>query len=178
MSSGAVTKPTSPVYLFLNVFGKIMDEKIKGEDAVRRLYARSDAPCYYTIVRPGGLTEERPGGVAALELNQGDTISGRIARADVANICIESLAFEATRDATFECYDADTAKPLSSVGVSNVLKQTTKPGGDDPAFRSGRERTGDTWAALFNGLQPDTPGLSHKARTFDNIAQGGDAAWV
>ena len=97
VSSGAVTKPNSPVYKFLNLFGKIMEEKIKGEDTVRSLYQNSKSggsgegcTCTYTVVRPGGLTEEMGKGVAALELNQGDTKSGRIARADVASLCIES----------------------------------------------------------------------------------------
>ena len=41
---------------------------------------------------------------------QGDVKSGRIARADVAAIAIESLASGASFDTTFECYDGDTAK--------------------------------------------------------------------
>ena len=54
VSSGAVTKPSSPVYLFLNLFGGIMAEKIAGEDAVRALYASSAPPeLAYTIIRPG-----------------------------------------------------------------------------------------------------------------------------
>ena len=154
VSSGAVTKPRSPVYLFLNVFGKIMEEKIKGEDAVRRLYA-SSASCAYTVVRPGGLTEDAAKGVALLELNQGDTKSGRIARADVAAICVESLAADAAKDATFECYDADTAKPLASVGLSNILKKTNAQ--DDVVFKSGFERNGATWPELFRGLERDAP---------------------
>lgn len=63
VSSGAVTKPDSPVFLFLNVFGKIMEEKIKGEDAVRAMYAAGSSAdqqgLSYTVVRPGGLTEVR-----------------------------------------------------------------------------------------------------------------------
>ena len=154
VSSGAVTKPSSPVFIFLNVFGKIMEEKIKGEDAVRRLYAADDSPCFYTVVRPGGLTEDAAKGVSALELNQGDTKSGRIARSDVAAICVESLASDAAKDATFECYDADTAKPLSSVGLSNILKQTNAK--DDSVVLSGKERAGATWPELFRGLERDT----------------------
>ena len=42
--------------------------------------------------------------------NQGDAKSGRIARADVAAIAIESIASAASFDTTFECYDGDTAK--------------------------------------------------------------------
>jgi hypothetical protein len=65
VSSGSVTKPLSPVYVFLNFFGGIMRAKIEGEDAVRQLYfMRKDederSPTYedavsdYVIVRPGG----------------------------------------------------------------------------------------------------------------------------
>jgi nucleoside-diphosphate-sugar epimerase len=81
VSSGAVTKPFSPVYLFLNLFGGIMKAKNEGESEVRRLYSSPEAKGLgYTIVRPGGLTEDPPRGVQAIELNQGDDYSGRISR--------------------------------------------------------------------------------------------------
>jgi uncharacterized protein YbjT (DUF2867 family) len=151
VSSGSVTKPESPVYKFLNIFGKIMDEKIKGEDAVRDLYRTAEG-CTYTVIRPGGLTEDPPRGVAALELNQGDTKSGRISRADVASLCIESVFYlKSTAGTTFECYDADTGKPLQSVGFSNILKQKS-----DPAeFLSGLERRGTSFEQIFSGLEKD-----------------------
>lgn len=159
VSSGAVTKPSSPVYLFLNVFGKIMEEKIKGEDTVRGLYAEGSPAekegLSYTIVRPGGLTEEESLGSdvpVGLELNQGDTKSGRIARADVANICVEALFYpELTGRTTLECYNADTGAPLASVGFSNILKAKT----DKDNFVSGRECRGSTWKELFSGLEQD-----------------------
>mmetsp|Transcript_7575 Transcript_7575/g.11565 ORF Transcript_7575/g.11565 Transcript_7575/m.11565 type:complete len:348 (+) Transcript_7575:85-1128(+) len=156
VSSGAVTKPDSPVYKFLNVFGNIMEEKIKGEDTVRQLYnqAGSSSTCTYTVIRPGGLTMDEGKGVEALELNQGDTKSGRISRADVASLCIESTKYpKFTGGATFECYDADTAKPLQTVGISNILKQNTKT--DDQAFMSGKERRGSTFLEIFRGLEKD-----------------------
>ena len=151
VSSGSVTKPESAVFKFLNLFGKIMEEKIKGEDAVRNLYAGAEGVTY-TVIRPGGLTEEPGRGVAALELNQGDTKSGRISRYDVANLCIESTFYpELTGGTTYECYDADTGKSLNSVGMSNIMKQKT-----DPAeFTTGKERNGDSWKALFTGLERD-----------------------
>ncbi|KAG5191157.1 NADH(P)-binding-domain-containing protein [Tribonema minus] len=151
VSSGGVSKPNSPVYKFLNLFGEIMKFKALGEEEVRALYAQSDAPCYYTIVRPGGLTLAPPLGVEQLEINQGDAISGRIARADVAAICVEAIYSDATRDTTFECYGADTGKPLDSVGVSNILKQTAGPGTPAPSSA----HRGSTWAQLFQGLEPD-----------------------
>jgi uncharacterized protein YbjT (DUF2867 family) len=151
VSSGSVTKPDSPVYKFLNIFGKIMDEKIKGEDAIRSLYAGVDG-LTYTVIRPGGLTEEPARGVSALELNQGDNKSGRISRYDVASLCVESTTYpELTGGTTFECYDEDTGKSLSRVGMSNILKQTT----GSSEYRTGKERTGDTWKALFTGLERD-----------------------
>jgi uncharacterized protein YbjT (DUF2867 family) len=152
VSSGAVTKPASPVYQFLNLFGKIMEEKIKGEDAVRKLYAENNSNLTYTIIRPGGLTLDPPRGAGAIELNQGDTKSGRLARADVAALCVESLAYpESTGKTTFECYDADTGAPLATVGLSNIAKKKT----DGEAFVSGFERRGDTYKDLFTGLKKD-----------------------
>ena len=152
VSSGAVTKPASPVYQFLNLFGKIMEEKIKGEDAVRKLYAENNSNLTYTIIRPGGLTLDPARGAGAIELNQGDTKSGRLARADVAALCVESLAFpEVTGGTTFECYDADTGAPLATVGLSNIAKKKT----DGDVFISGFERRGDTYKDIFTGLKKD-----------------------
>ena len=107
----------------------------------------------YTVVRPGGLTEDPSlESVEGLELNQGDTKSGRIARADVANICVEALLYpELTSRTTFECYYADTGAPLASVGVSNIFKQKT----DKDGFVSGRECRGSSWNELFSGLEKD-----------------------
>lgn len=152
VSSGGVSKPDSAVFKFLNLFGEIMTYKIRSEDAVRELYAKSPSDCYYTIVRPGGLTLDAPVGPASLELNQGDDKSGRIARADVAALCVESIYSDSTRDVTFECYNADTAKPLSNVGVSNILKAKVDVGASD----GGRERRGSTYAELFDGLKSDS----------------------
>lgn len=154
VSSGSVTKPDSPVYKFLNLFGNIMEEKIKGEDAVRALY-KNVSGLSYTVIRPGGLTEEPSLGVAALELNQGDTKSGRISRADVGLLCIESTFYpQLTGGTTFECYNADTGKPLAAVGISNILKAKNKDG-DSNVYLTGKEHRGDTWEALFVGLDKD-----------------------
>ena len=55
--------------------------------------------------------------------NQGDAKSGRIARADVAAIAIESLASAASFDTTFECYDGDTAK-VSQLVTTRAARDT------------------------------------------------------
>lgn len=153
VSSGGVSKPDSPVYKFLNLFGGIMEQKIRGEDAVRNLYKGAEnSALTYTVIRPGGLTEEAPSGVASIELNQGDLVSGRIARADVAALCVESAMYSTlTGGTTYECYTANTGKSLESVGVSNILKQTS----DTVVSKTGQERRGDSFEALFTGLQKD-----------------------
>ena len=162
VSSGSVSKPDSPVFKFLNIFGRIMEEKIKGEDEVRALYSslpedssqqQQPSSPTYTIIRPGGLTEEPPRGVDAMELNQGDLKTGRISRYDVASLCVESTLWpKLTGGTTYECYDYDTGKTLAAVGLSNILKQKADPS-TEPT--TGFERRGNTYSELFTGLQKD-----------------------
>jgi hypothetical protein len=162
VSSGAVSKPASPVYIFLNLFGGIMRNKILGEDAVRALYF--DRPGqFYTVVRPGGLSEDPARGVGALELNQGDEISGRISREDVAAICIESITRDDAANATFECYNSDAAKPLGEVGLSNMMKATSA---DGDVEKTGKERRGATWDEIFADLAADVPGAKQQGEGF------------
>mmetsp|Transcript_17426 Transcript_17426/g.32659 ORF Transcript_17426/g.32659 Transcript_17426/m.32659 type:complete len:425 (-) Transcript_17426:127-1401(-) len=155
VSSGAVTRPNSPVYKLLNfVGGGIMEAKVRGEDGARELYREDGARrkgLGYTIVRPGGLTSDPiPLGPSHLEVNQGDDKSGRLSRADVAGICVACLEEGSTFDATFECYESNTAKPVENVGLSNILKST-----DATSYKSGREWTGGTWDGLLGGLKSD-----------------------
>ena len=154
VSSGTVTRPDSAVYKLLNLVGKgIMEAKIQGEDTVRDLYADPavlQRGLGYTVVRPGGLTTGQSLGPSALELNQGDTKSGRLSRADVAALCVSCLDSAAAFDTTFECYEKLTAKPIESVGLSNIVKST-----DPTTFVSGQEQLGDTFDSLFQGLSRD-----------------------
>ena len=159
VSSGGVSKPSSAVYIFLNLAANgIMDAKIAGEDAVRKLYAAPELiekNIGYTVVRPGGLLRDPGMGVSAVELNQGDTKSGRINRADVAAICIESLDSKAAFDTTFECYYKDTAKGLDDVMKSNAAAVGAGVMTTPTETSTGRERRGDTWPKLFEGLERD-----------------------
>ena len=130
-----------------------MEAKIQGEDIARELYADPSVlrqNLGYTIIRPGGLTTGESLGPAALELNQGDSKSGRLSRADVAGLCINCLDSSDTFDTTLECYESLTGKPIESVGLSNILKLT-----NPTDFKSGFERQGETWSALFAGLSRD-----------------------
>lgn len=151
VSSGATSKPFSPVYLFLNLFGGIMANKAKGEQAVREMYASAPANVGYTIVRPGGLTTEPAVGVGGIELNQQDEKSGRISRWDVAELCLECVDSADTSRTTIDCYNKDTGRPLSQVGLSNLFKLKQ----DAPVAAGKYERRGTSWKEIFQGLTKD-----------------------
>lgn len=74
--------------------GSILTFKLKGEDLIRE----SGIP--YTIVRPCALTEEPAG--ADLIFEQGDNITGKISREEVAKICVAALDSPYACDKTFE----------------------------------------------------------------------------
>ncbi|GMH41686.1 hypothetical protein BSKO_09596 [Bryopsis sp. KO-2023] len=74
--------------------GGILTYKLKGEDVVRHC----GVP--FAIVRPCALTEEPKG--APLEFDQGDEITGKISREEIAEFCVELLSQSAPTDTTFE----------------------------------------------------------------------------
>ncbi|KAF3333329.1 Complex I intermediate-associated protein 30 (CIA30) [Carex littledalei] len=103
VSSAGVTRPDrpgldlskQPPAVRLNKeLGFILTYKLKGEDVIRE----SGIP--YTIVRPCALTEEPAG--ADLIFDQGDNITGKIAREEIARICIAALDSPYACDKTFE----------------------------------------------------------------------------
>ena len=122
-------------------------------------YEREDD--FYTIVRPGGLTEDPPRGVSACEFNQGDYTSGRVSREDVAAVCVECCKRDDAKNATFELYYRDTGKPMAEVFASNANKET-----DGERQMGPRGRRGETWDELFAGLEADAPGIPQKGEGF------------
>ncbi|KAK9132171.1 hypothetical protein Scep_011699 [Stephania cephalantha] len=103
VSSAGVTRPDrpgldlskQPPAVRLNKeLGFILTFKLKGEDLIRE----SGMP--YAIVRPCALTEEPAG--ADLIFDQGDNITGKISREEVARICIAALESPYACDKTFE----------------------------------------------------------------------------
>jgi len=114
ISSGAVTKPDSLAYKFTNLFGKILDYKLLGENSVRRLYQSANNPAVsYTIIRPGGLGDGKAVGAIGIELNQKDTISGEVNREDVAEAVVAAVASKSLPvDVTFEIYQEDRKSVL------------------------------------------------------------------
>ena len=105
---------------YLNrMFNNILIWKRRGEEAV----AASGIP--YTIVRPGGLSDD-PGGMQTIIFEQGDTQSEGIwiTRADVARVCVSALAHEAALNKVFEIHaedgepQADFAAEFASLSAS------------------------------------------------------------
>ncbi|KAJ1426157.1 hypothetical protein SESBI_10554 [Sesbania bispinosa] len=103
VSSAGVTRPErpgldlskQPPAVRLNKeLGYILTFKLKGEDSLRE----SGIP--YVIVRPCALTEEPAG--ADLIFDQGDNITGKISREEVACMCVAALESPYACDKTFE----------------------------------------------------------------------------
>ncbi len=97
---------------YLNrMFNNVLIWKRRGEEAV----VASGVP--YTIVRPGGLSDD-PGGNQTVIFEQGD---GRaegiwITRADVARVCVSALAHEAALNRVFEIH-AEDGEPQGDFGA-------------------------------------------------------------
>jgi len=81
----------------------VLKAKFDGEQALRA----SGVP--YTVVRPGGLVDEPGGGSVAF--GQGDTLSGRIPRADVARVSIAALGRKSALGKTFEIVSGEAQPP-------------------------------------------------------------------
>lgn len=88
---------------YLNqMFDNVLTWKLRGEEAV----AACGVP--YTIVRPGGLSDD-PGGSQKIVFEQGDRRSQGISitRADVARVCVAALQHEEARNKVFEIHAED-----------------------------------------------------------------------
>jgi uncharacterized protein YbjT (DUF2867 family) len=113
VSSLGVTNPNHP----LNRFGKVMEWKLKGENALRT----SGVP--YTIVRPGGLGDG-PGGKVGIRVGQGDTMaSGAIERADVGIVCVQALGNPDAVGKTFEIVAGEPGASVDWVAFFKPLKR-------------------------------------------------------
>ncbi|XP_027105585.1 protein HIGH CHLOROPHYLL FLUORESCENCE PHENOTYPE 173, chloroplastic isoform X3 [Coffea arabica] len=132
VSSAGVTRPErpgldlskQPPAVRLNKeLGFILTFKLKGEDLIRE----SGIP--HTIVRPCALTEEPAG--ADLIFDQGDNITGKISREEIARICIAALESPYACDKTFEVksvipfsepYTVDPANPPPEKDYNQYFK--------------------------------------------------------
>ncbi|KAK9817293.1 hypothetical protein WJX72_012294 [[Myrmecia] bisecta] len=115
VSSIFVTKRRrfNPLRMLLNsmIWG-MMDQKLQGEDLLR------GSGLSYTVVRPSGLYNG-PGGQHKLLVGQGDELSGRVSRADVADVCIAALRLPQAHNVTMEVIQG--AKELDQPGQLDSL---------------------------------------------------------
>jgi uncharacterized protein YbjT (DUF2867 family) len=137
ISSGAITRPNSLGFKITNLFGRIMEYKLKGELALKAAYSSADPSVSYAIIRPGGLLDDKAVGAGGITLNQGDSISGEVNRADVAE-CAAAAALSTSlpKAVTFEVYQTGKSGPLE----------------DKFAKVSGYERSGNVLGADYNKL--------------------------
>ena len=98
-------------------FKNILRWKMFGENYLR------GSGLSYAIVRPGHLVDD-PGGTKAVQLGQGDALSGSISRETVAEVCIAAcdLADDVSRELTFEVIEADGPAPADWRTIFGGLK--------------------------------------------------------
>ena len=98
--------------MFLNLLsGDALKWKAQGEAYLRS----SGVP--YTIIRPGGLTND-PAGQVGIVFQQGDQGSGRIGRGDVAAVMIAALDNPAALGKTFEVFSDPRPGPTPGAVAS------------------------------------------------------------
>eukprot|EP00172_Hildenbrandia_rubra_P001229 Plantae.Rhodophyta-Hildenbrandia_rubra.ctg17754.p1 GENE.Plantae.Rhodophyta-Hildenbrandia_rubra.ctg17754~~Plantae.Rhodophyta-Hildenbrandia_rubra.ctg17754.p1 ORF type:complete len:548 (+),score=121.88 Plantae.Rhodophyta-Hildenbrandia_rubra.ctg17754:40-1644(+) len=85
-----------PIVKLSKQLGRLLEWKLAGEDVIRSSGLR------YCIVRACALTEEEKKGFRALQLDQGDNISGKISRKDVSNFMTAALESEKLVNCTVE----------------------------------------------------------------------------
>lgn len=108
----------------------VLGFKLKGEDAVRTARATrhgdsSGAVLPYAIVRPVGLNEDVRYGRAILA--QGDTMSGRVPRAMVADVMVSALRERDAFCKTFELSQAEAGEaPLRSSGAVSAYGEALR----------------------------------------------------
>lgn len=160
--------------------------KQEGETALKQLYLNNNNKQKnknnngYTIIRTGILTIGEKRGVEEIEINQDYSKSGMISRLDLADLCINSIFNENTKDTTFEAYYRDTIQPVDvkkslttcmNLGKSleecffgtefknkkpKNLDETLKTPIKGTLFATGNEMNGKTWNQLFKNLKKDT----------------------
>lgn len=108
---------THPDHQLNRILDNVLQWKLKGEDAVRA------SGLNYTIVRPGGLTNE-PGGREGIRILQGDPpdVVGRISRADLAEVLVGVIGREEAYRKTFEVIGDPDARGADWISLLGGLK--------------------------------------------------------
>lgn len=111
----AIGQQDNPNYKFLNAFGNILEEKLQAEKYLRA------SGLDYTIVRPGGLSDEPASAVGNIIVRGEDTLFGldddpgrAISRDTVAEVCVEALIQPGASNRVVEVVASPTAPPLGA----------------------------------------------------------------
>lgn len=98
----------SPGFKITNAFGGVLDEKLVAENYLR------ESGLAYVIVRPGGLRDKVEGEITISGPNTLN--SGEVARASVAQVCVEALftANAAKNKAVVEVIETEKGTPPSA----------------------------------------------------------------
>lgn len=93
--------------------GRVMEWKLAGEDAIRQNLSNHS----YVILRPCALTEEAPRGRSNLKFEQGDFLTGKVSRDDLADLIASLVVGSPVKfNTTFEVSDAgDSFLTLTSL---------------------------------------------------------------
>lgn len=102
------------------MFDNVLRWKFKGEEALRN----SGVP--YTIIRPGGLTEE-PGGNSEIRVFAEDAGEGSIARADVASVCVAVLNNPAALNKTLSVTSGEDEARNDLIAAVAAIAPDTRP---------------------------------------------------
>jgi len=109
----AVGQESNPNYKFLNLLGGVLDHKLAGEKYLRA------SGLDWTIVRPGGLSNDPPAEVGNLVVGKEDTLFGlpddpgrAISRDTVAAVLVAALSQSSSSDKLVEIVAAKGAPEL------------------------------------------------------------------
>lgn len=130
--------------------GRIMEWKLAGEDALRA------CSCPTVIVRPCALTEEPPRGYGSLVVGQGDRLTGKVSRDDVATLIVDALGGVDPAAATGGGRRRRSA-PLPPPGGVTFELASAPPG--EEATASGVA----SWAELLASLEEDPEAAGRRA---------------
>mmetsp|Transcript_3067 Transcript_3067/g.5274 ORF Transcript_3067/g.5274 Transcript_3067/m.5274 type:complete len:591 (+) Transcript_3067:48-1820(+) len=110
---------TQPPAVRMNdMLGRILEWKLAGEDAIRA----SGIP--YLIIRPCALTEEPRRGYSGLRVSQGDTMTGKMSRDDLATLIVDALDSNSLTNKTFELAELKEAESNDDiVGLSDLAQK-------------------------------------------------------
>jgi uncharacterized protein YbjT (DUF2867 family) len=117
----AVGQADNNNYKFLNAFGGVLDNKLEAEKALR------SSGLDWTIVRPGGLSNDSPENLGGLYVSAEDTLFGvdsdpgrSISRDKVAEVIVEALSQRGAEQKVVEIVQGKQVPQLSTDKYFNI----------------------------------------------------------